>query len=64
LRVTSAVGSEFAVAGPLDACVSVGGEEVRGCLADDRLARASFVTGIASETLDGMLLARNAGPHV
>ena len=27
----------------------------------DRLAHASFVTGIASETLDGMLLARYAG---
>jgi hypothetical protein len=34
LAVTSAAGSEFAVAGPFEACVSVGGEEVRGCLAD------------------------------
>jgi len=37
LCVTSAVGSEFAVAGPFEACVSVGGEEVRGGLADLRL---------------------------
>jgi hypothetical protein len=28
------VGSKFAVAGPFEACVSVGGEEVRACLAD------------------------------
>ena len=32
--VTSAVGSEFAVTGPFEAGVRVGGEEVRGCLAD------------------------------
>lgn len=32
--MTSAVGSEFGVAGPFEACVRVGGEEVRGCLAD------------------------------
>ncbi len=34
LQVTSAVGSEIAVAGPFVARVRVGGEEVRGCLAD------------------------------
>jgi TnsA-like endonuclease N terminal len=32
--VTSAVGSEFVVSGPFEAGVRVGGEEVRGCLAD------------------------------
>ena len=32
--VTSAVGVEVAVAGPFEACVRVGGEEIRGCLAD------------------------------
>lgn len=32
--VTSAAGSEFAVAGPFEACVRVGGEEIRGGLAD------------------------------
>lgn len=32
--VTSAAGSEFAEAGPFEACVSVGGEEIRGGLAD------------------------------
>jgi hypothetical protein len=34
LCVTSAVGSEFAVAGPFEAFVRVGGDEVRGGLAD------------------------------
>lgn len=34
LQVTSAVGSEFAVAGLFEACVSVGGDEIRGGLAD------------------------------
>ena len=34
LDVTSAVGSEFAVAGPFEASVSVAGDEVRGGLAD------------------------------
>jgi hypothetical protein len=32
--VTSAVGSEFAVSGPFEASVRVGGEEIRGGLAD------------------------------
>ncbi|MHB1568153.1 MAG: TnsA-like heteromeric transposase endonuclease subunit [Solirubrobacteraceae bacterium] len=32
--MTSAVGSEFDVTGPFEAGVRVGGEEVRGCLAD------------------------------
>jgi hypothetical protein len=32
--VTSAVGSEFVVSGPFEAGIRVGGEEVRGCLAD------------------------------
>ncbi len=32
--VTSAVGSEVAVAGPFVACVRVGEEDVRGCLSD------------------------------
>jgi len=32
--VTSAAGSEVAVAGPFEAVVRVGGEELRGCLAD------------------------------
>ena len=34
LRVTSAAGVEVAVAGPFEAGVCVGGEEIRGCLAD------------------------------
>jgi hypothetical protein len=33
-RVTSTVGVEVAVAGPFEACVRVGGDEIRGCLAD------------------------------
>jgi len=33
-RVTSAAGVEVAVAGPFEACIRVGGEEIRGCLAD------------------------------
>jgi hypothetical protein len=37
--VTSAVGSEFDVTGPFEAGVRVGGEEVRGCLADLSLER-------------------------
>ncbi|MHB8695477.1 MAG: TnsA-like heteromeric transposase endonuclease subunit [Solirubrobacteraceae bacterium] len=36
--VTSAVGSEFVVTGPFEARVRVGGEQVRGCLADMSLA--------------------------
>jgi hypothetical protein len=32
--VTSAVGAEFVVAGPFEARVRVGGEEIRGCLAE------------------------------
>jgi hypothetical protein len=34
LWVTSAIGSEFVVTGPFEAGIRVGGEEVRGCLAD------------------------------
>jgi hypothetical protein len=50
--VTSAAGSEFAVVGPFEACVRVGGEEIRGGLAD-----------LSLDVLRGCVPVRRAGVY-